>query len=68
MVLVKDGEDQFDVLMNIEIHNSYNLFLSHDFCLLYVFRKNLVVHLQEQIIIYCLCNTEYYDLFLKMND
>ena len=53
--------------------NSYNQFLSHSFCMLYMFRTNLVVHHQEHGIIYCtdctkLCNTVYYAGLLMMND
>ena len=33
-----------NVLMTNEMHNSYNQFLFHSFCLLYMFRTNLVVH------------------------
>ena len=46
-----------NVLMTNEMHNSYNQFYSTFFCLLYMFRKNLVVHHQEHSIIYC--NTQY---------
>ena len=47
------------MLMTNEMHNSYNQFYSTVFCLLYMFRTNLVVHHQEHGIIYCtkLCNT-----------
>ena len=34
------------------MHNSYNQFYSTDFCLLYMFRTNLVVHHQELGIVY----------------
>ena len=42
--------------MTKEIHNSCNQFLFHSFflCVLYMFRKNLVVHHQERGIIYCI--------------
>ena len=61
------------------MHNSYNQFLFHSFCLLYMFRTNLVVRHQEHSIIYCitqfgsigiivLCNTVYYAVLLTMND
>ena len=40
-----------NVLMTNEMHNSYNQFLFHSFCLLYMFRTNLVVHQQEHGII-----------------
>ena len=44
-----------NVLMTNEMHNSYNqFFYSTVFCLLYMFRKNLVVHHQEHHIIYCI--------------
>ena len=43
------------VLMTNEMHNSYNQFYSTVlFCLLYMFRTNLVVHHQEHGIIYCI--------------
>ena len=34
------------------MHNSYNQFYSTVFCLLYMFRTNLVVHHQEHSILY----------------
>ena len=37
-----------------EMHNSYNQFYSTVFCLLYMFRTNLVVHHQERGKIYCI--------------
>ena len=40
--------------MTNEMHNSYNQFLFHSFCLLYMFRTNLVVHHQQHGIIYCI--------------
>ena len=40
--------------MTNEMHNSYNHFLFHSFCLLYMFRTNLIVHHQEHGIIYCI--------------
>ena len=43
-----------DVLMTNEMHNSYNQFLFNSFCLLYMFRTNLVVHHQEQGTMYCI--------------
>ena len=44
-----------DVLMTTnEMHNPYYQFLFHSFCLLYIFRTNLVVHHQEHGIIYCI--------------
>ena len=44
-----------NVLVTNEMHNSYNkIFYSTVFCLLYMFRKNLVVHHQEHGIIYCI--------------
>ena len=37
------------------MHSSYNqLFIPQFFCLLYMFRKNLVVHHQQHTIIYCI--------------
>ena len=43
------------MLMTNEMHNSCNQFLFHSFfCLLYMFRTNLVVHHQEHGIIYCI--------------
>ena len=44
-------------LMTNEMHNSHNQFYSTVFCLLYMFRTNLVVHHQETGIIYC--TTQY---------
>ena len=43
-----------NVLMTNEMHNSYNQFHSSVFCLLYMFRTNLVVHHQQYGIIYCI--------------
>ena len=40
--------------MTNEMHNSYNQFYSTVFCLLYMFRKNLVFHHQEHGIMYCI--------------
>ena len=40
-----------NVLMTNEMHNSYNQFLFHSFCLLCMFRTNLVIHHQEHDII-----------------
>ena len=49
---------QCNVLMTNEMHISYNQFVFHSFfCLLYMFRKNLVVHHQEHGVIYCI--TQY---------
>ena len=43
------------------MHNSYNQFLFHKFfCLLYMFRTNLVVHHQEHKIMY---NNEEYNSY-----
>ena len=36
------------------MHSSYDQFLFHIVCLLYTFRKNLVVHHQQHGIIYCI--------------
>ena len=41
-----------NVLMTNEMHNSYNQFLFHSFCLLYMFQMHLVIHQQEHSIIY----------------
>ena len=49
-------------LMTNEMHNSYNKFLYHSFCLLYMFRTNLVVHHQEQGIMYCITQHNLYNL------
>ena len=66
--------------MTNEMHNYYDeFFIPQFFCLLYMFRKNLVVHHQEHGIIYCitpfgtivlivLCNTIYYAVLLMMDD
>ena len=41
--------------MTNEMHSFYNQFLFHGFfCLLYMFRKKLIVHHQEHSIIYCI--------------
>jgi hypothetical protein len=42
-----------NVLMTNELHNSYNQFYSTVFCLLYMFRTNLVFHHQKHGVIYC---------------
>ena len=50
----------YNELMTNETHNSYNQFLLHSFCLLYMFRTNLVVHHQEHSIKYRLyCVIQY---------
>ena len=49
------------------MHNSYDEFYATVFCLLSVFRTNLVVHHQEHSIIYCVCNTVYYVVLQMMN-
>ena len=50
------------VLINNEMHNSCNQFLhSTVFCLLYMFRTNLVVHYQEHRIIYCITQYNRYN-------
>jgi hypothetical protein len=41
-----------NVLMTNEMYNSYNKFYSTIFCLLHMFRKNLVVHHQEHGVMY----------------
>ena len=51
------------VLMTNEMHNSYNQFLFHSFCLLYMFRTNLVVHHQEHGIIYCITQYSWYNRY-----
>ena len=45
------------VLMTNKMHNSYNQFYNPFFCLLYMFRTNLVTHHEEHGIIYCI--TQY---------
>ena len=41
-------------LITNKMHSSYNHFLFHSFfCLLYMFRTNLVVHHQKHGIMYC---------------
>ena len=50
-----------NVLMTKEMHNSYTQFLFHSFCLLYMFRTNLVVHHQEHGVIYCITQYNRYD-------
>ena len=42
------------VLISNELHNSYNKYLFHSFCLLYIFWTNPVVHQQQHGIIYCI--------------
>ena len=42
------------VLMTNEIHSSYGQFLFHSFCLLYMFRTDLLFHHQKHGIIYCI--------------
>ena len=54
--------DRF-VLMTNEMHN----FFSTGFCLLYMFRKNLVVHHQEHGIIYCITQYNRYNRAGKSN-
>ena len=50
---VFDHASYCNVLMTNEMHNSYNQFLFHIiFRLLYMFRKDLVVHHQQHGIIY----------------
>ena len=61
------------MLMTNEMHKFYNQILFHSFCLLYMFRKNLVGHHQEHSIIYCITqfgtiDTIYYAVLLMMND
>ena len=43
------------------MHNSYNQLYSTVFCLLYMFRTNLVVHQQEHGIIYCTTHYNRYN-------
>ena len=43
------------------MHNSYNQFLFHSFCLLYMFPTNLVVHHQERDIIYSITQYNRYN-------
>ena len=49
------------VLMTNEMHSSYNQFLFHSFCLLYMFRTNLVDHHQEHGVIYCITQYNRYN-------
>ena len=45
----------YNVLLTKEMHNSYNqFFIPQVFCMLYMFRANLVVHHQQHGIIYCI--------------
>ena len=62
-ILYKNGHEtnrilecclDYNVLMTNEMHNSYNQIYSTVFCLLYMFRTNLVVHHQQHGIIYCI--------------
>ena len=55
-----------NVLMTNEMHNSYNQFLFHSFCLLYMFRTNLVVHHQEHCIIYCITQYNRYNRAIRL--
>ena len=59
----------YNLLMTNEMHNSYNQFLFHSFCLLYMFRTNLVVHHQEHDIIYCViqCISLVINTFFLLN-
>ena len=52
---------QVSELMTNEMHNSYNQFYSTIFCLLYMFRTNLVVRHQEHGIIYCITQYNRYN-------
>ena len=52
------------VLITNEMHNSYNQFYATVFCLLYMFRTNLVVH-QEHGIIYCITQYNQYSRAVK---
>ena len=52
--------------MTNEMHNSYNQFLFHSFCLPYMFRTNLVVHHQEHGIIYCV--TVWYNRYNRAGE
>ena len=50
-----DRLTQHTFVITKEMHSSYNqLFIPQFFCLLYMFRKNLVVHHQQHTIIYCI--------------
>ena len=56
-ILVGEARSKItNVLMTNEMHSSYNQFLFHSFCLLYMFRTSLVRH-QEHGIMYCI--TQY---------
>ena len=47
--------------MTNELHNSYNQFYSTVFCLLYMFRTDLVVHHHEHGIIYYITQYNRYN-------
>ena len=50
-----------NVLMANEMHSSYKQSYLTFFCLLYMFRTNLVVHHQEHGIIYCITQYNRYN-------
>ena len=50
----KSKNTTFRMLITNEMHNSYNQFSFHNFCPLYMFRTNLVVHHQKHGIMYCI--------------
>ena len=52
--IVKSLMSKENVIITNEMHNFYNQFLFHNFCLLYMFRTNLVVHHQEHGNMYCI--------------
>jgi phage terminase small subunit len=52
-----------DVLITNEMYSSYDKFLFHSFCLLYMFRRNLVVHHQEHGVIYCITQYNRYNRY-----
>ena len=47
--------------MTKEMHNSSIQFYSTVFCVLYMFRKNLAVHHQQHVIIYCITQYNRYN-------
>ena len=58
-----------NVLMTNETHSSYNQFLFQSFfCLLYMFRTNLVVHHQEHGIVYRLYQTMQCSILCRAPD
>ena len=60
-LIAYQNEDSYNVSMTNVMYNSYNQFYSTVFCLLYMFRTNLVVHHQEHSIIYCITQYNRYN-------